>query len=121
MGLIGADELEPIQVAVNPEWGQNAGEFTADAIETYTVQDLITEHGNRIPSAADSQKAFKALTVVISTESISQEKMNEVSSNLDNFAREGSPDASWGSLKNFWLATQGKATFGFTVAQGSIK
>lgn len=121
MGLIGADELAPIQVAVNPEWTQNAGEFTADAIETYTAQDLIDEHGARIPSVANSQKEFKALTVVISTSKISEEMSDAVSANLDNFSRQGPPDNSWGSLKNFWLATQGKATFDFTVAQESIK
>lgn len=121
MGLIGADELAPIQVAVNPEWTQNAGEFTADAIETYTAQDLINEHGARIPSVANSQKEFKALTVVISTSKISEEMSDAVSANLDNFSRQGPPDNSWGSLKNFWLATQGKATFDFTVAQESIK
>jgi len=121
MGLIGADELEPIQIAINPEWGQNVGQFTADAIETYTAQDFINEHGARVPSVADSQKAFKALAVVISTESISQEKMDEVTSNLNNFSKQGEPDASWGHLKNFWLATQEKATFDFAVAQESIK
>lgn len=121
MGLIGADELNPIQVAINPEWTQNAGEFTADAIETYTAQDLINEFGSRTPSVADSQKAFKGLTVVISTEPISQEKMDIVTSNLDNFSKQAAPDALWGSLKNFWLATQGKATFDFAVAQESIK
>ncbi|MFK7813758.1 MAG: hypothetical protein AB8B59_14785 [Maribacter sp.] len=121
MGLIGANELEPIQVATNPEWGQNPGEFTADAIETYTAQDLINEQGVRIPSVTDSQKAFNALTIVISTEAISQEKIDGVSSNLDNFSRHGNPDASWGNLKNFWLATQEKATFDFTVVQETFK
>lgn len=121
MGLIGADELGPIQVAVNPEWTQNAAEFTADAITTYTAQDLINEHGARIPSVTDSQKDFKALTVVISTTEISQEQIDAISSNLDNFSRQGAPDSSWGSLKNFWLATQGKATFDFTVASESMQ
>ncbi|TMM57328.1 hypothetical protein FEE95_12655 [Maribacter algarum] len=121
MGLIGADELEPIQVAVNPEGTQAYGQFTADAIGIYTAQDLINEHGARVPSTADSQKVFKALTIVISTEAISQEKMDEVTSNLDNFSRQAAPDASWGSTKNFWLATKEKATFDFTVTQGNIK
>ena len=121
MGLIGPDELGSIQVAVNPEWTQNAGEFTADAITTYTAQDLINEHGVRVPSVSDSQKDFKALTVVISTAEISQEQIDTISANLENFSRQGAPDGSWGSLKNFWLATQGKATFDFTVAQESIQ
>jgi hypothetical protein len=121
MGLIGADQLAPIQVAVNPEWTQTAGEFTADAITTYIVQDLINEHGVRLPAVADSQKAFKALTVVISKEVISEVKTNAITTRLENFSRQGNPDTNWGSLKNFWLATQEKATFEFTVAQESLK
>lgn len=121
MGLIGADQLDPIQVAVNPEWTQNPGEFTADAITNYTAQNLIAEHGIRIPSVADSQKSFKALTVIISKEVISKEKIDAITLRLENFSRQGNPDASWGSLKNFWQATQEKATFEFTVAQESLK
>lgn len=121
MGLIESDELQPIEVAVNPEMTQTFGEFTADAFETYTVQDLIAEYGVRVPSASNSQKAFKALTVVISTETISQEKTDEVITNLDNFSRQGNPDDTWGNTKNFWLATKEKATFDFVVAQESIK
>ena len=122
MGLIGANALEPVQVAENPEWTQqSAGEFTADAIETYTAQDLISLHGARIPSATDSQKAFKALTVIISTQAISQDKIDGISSDLDNFSRQGNPDVSWGALKNFWLATQEMATFEFTITQENMK
>jgi len=121
MGLIGADELVPVKVAVNPEWTQTSGEFTADAIETYTAQDFIAEHGARVPSVENSQKAFKALTVVISTEAISQAKLDEVVANLDNFSRRGNPDETWGNTKNFWLATKEKATFDFVVEQESIK
>lgn len=121
MGLIDADQLAPVQVAVNPEWTQNSGEFTADAITTYTAQELINENGVRIPSAANSQKSFKALTVIISTEAIPQEKTDAIDLRLENFSRQGNPDASWGSLKNFWLATQQKATFEFDVAQESLK
>ncbi|MFS4491867.1 hypothetical protein [Maribacter sp. 2308TA10-17] len=121
MGLIGADELEPIQVAVNPVKISDFGGFSADAIETYTAQDLINEHGARVPSVADSQKSFKALTVVISTEAIPQDKIDDITFDLDNFSIQGNPHEKWGNTKNFWLATKEKATFDFTVAQGSIK
>ncbi len=120
MGLIGSEDLEPVQVAVNPEYGNSAGEFTADSIETYTANDLINEHGERLPSIQDSQKAFKALAVIISTSFLSEEKISEVRTNLENFARPSTPD-NWGGLNNFWMATQGKAAFTFEVLQESIK
>lgn len=121
MGLIGADELESIQVAVNPEWGQNAGEFTADEIQTHTAQSLIAEHGARVPSVSDSQKEFKALAVIISTEALDQSKVDDIKLDLENFSRASAPDSYWGSTSNFWLATQGKASFKFVVDQENIK
>ena len=121
MGFIGVDELASIQVAVNPESGSSAGEFTADEITTYTPASLIAEHGARIPSYVNSQKSFKALTVIISKEALTEEKINDINSDLENFSRGSAPDANWGSLNNFWLATQGKASFDFTVTQESMK
>lgn len=121
MGLISIDELETIQVAVNPVRGNSAGEFTADVIETYSVENRITEHGARVPSFENSQKTFRALTVIISTEAIPQDKIDEINLNLENFSRAAAPDNNWGSIKNFWQATQSKASFDFEVFQENIK
>lgn len=121
MGLIGAAELETVQVAVNPEYGSAAGEFTADQIDSYTAADLINEHGARIPSVEDSQKSFRALTVIISTAAVDQSKIDSINLNLENFSRASAPDSNWGSLNNFWMATQAKASFEFVVLQESLK
>lgn len=45
MGLIGAEELETVQVTVNPEFGNAVGEFMADQIDSYTSEDLTNGHG----------------------------------------------------------------------------
>ncbi len=121
MGLIGPDALTSLQVAVNPQKGSSAGEFTADAVELYTPEALIAEHGARVPTVMNSQKDFTALAVIISKEPISEEKMTEITNNLDNFSKQGNPDSSWGSLNNFWMATQGKATFSFEVQQQTLQ
>ena len=92
-----------------------------DEITTYTPASLIAEHGERVPSHVNSQKSFKALTVIISKEALTEEKINDINSDLENFSRGSAPDTNWGSLNNFWLATQGKASFHFTVSQESIK
>lgn len=120
MGLIPSDELAPVQVAVNPQPGSSVGDFTAEAIDTYTPEALIMEHGERIPSYEDSQKAFNALAIIISKEALSDEKINAINTDLENFSRPSAPD-NWGSSNNFWMATQGKASFDFTVRQESIK
>ncbi len=121
MGLIDSDGLEPVQVAVNPVAGSAFGQFTADAIETYTPQEMLAENGARIPSYQNSQKEFRALTIVISKEKLEVEQLEDIHTNLDNFSRSAAPDSSWGSLNNFWTATQGKGSFMFNVLPEYIK
>lgn len=121
MGLIGPDELETVQVAVNPEPGSSFGQFTADAIDTYTAQEMIARNGARMPNHMNSQKEFKALTVIISKEELNEEQLEVTHSYLDNFSRAAAPDDSWGTLNNFWLATEGKASFKFDVLPEYIK
>ena len=120
MGLIGADELASIQVAENPASTGN-GTFTADAINTITAANLIATHGNRIPSAENSQKEFKAITIVLSKEKLTDDKIVSITSNLDNFSKNSTPDSSWGSALNFWQATQNKATIDVSITNSDIK
>ncbi|WP_411030762.1 hypothetical protein [Spongiimicrobium sp. 3-5] len=121
MGLIGADDIEPVQLAVNPVAGATFGEFTADAIETITAADIVAQHGARVPNVENSQKNFKALTVLISPETIEQDKIDATHSDLENFSRQAEPDASWGNALNFWEATDARATIDFTVLEANIK
>ncbi len=120
MGLIPANELEPIQVAENPE-STGSGTFTADNIKTYTAADLIAQHGARVPEEKDAQKAFKGVTVVISTSKLSEEEAKSISVNLDNFSRNGATDQSWGSFFNFWKATGERATISMNITEENIK
>lgn len=120
IGLIGVNELNDVQYAENPE-RQGSGKFTADEIITLTPAQLIAEHGSRIPSVENSQKEFNAITVVLSHEEIADSNMATISTNLENFARNSPPDASWNGLFNFWQATQGKASLNINVLDESIK
>lgn len=121
MGLIGPDELESIVIAENPSSTADFGVFTADGITTYSAADIIADNGARIPSHENAQTTFNALVVVISTGTVPQEKWDTLNSNLENFAKQGDPDASWGSLYNFWKATSGKATFSFEIVNANLK
>jgi len=118
MGLIGEDELEPIQVAVNPESNGKSGEFTADRIDTYSVAQLIEKNGKRIPNVLNSQKTFKSLTIVISPSVLSEEKKKEINDLIDPFFKKG-PSGFNGSF-NFWEATKEKATIENTVTDDTI-
>ncbi|RKN79435.1 hypothetical protein [Ulvibacterium marinum] len=121
MGLISSGELESIQVAENPERGSAFGQFTADAITTLTNADLITQHGERVPSVQNSQKSFKALAVIISTTKIGEDQSDTISRHLENFARQGTPDGYWGNTYNFWMATGERASLDIQVLDEDLK
>ena len=121
MGMIPASDLETIQVAENPENAEGIGVFTADKITSYTAASLIDQHGARSPSYADSQKAFTAITVIISTSPISDERIEMANSNLENFVKQGEPSAEWGNSNNFWMATGGVGTFDVSIKNENLK
>lgn len=121
MGMIPKSDLEAILVAENPENAEGIGVFTADKITTYTPESLFNQHGARSPSYADSQKSFKAITVIISTSPISDERIEMTNSNLENFVKHGEPSAEWGSSNNFWMATGGVGSFDVSIKNENLK
>jgi len=121
MGLIDETELEPIRVADNPKPSQEFGQFTADAILTYTPADLVNQHGARVPAMADAQKDFNAITVVITPVALNEEQRSDLNRNLENFARAANPDAYWGNANNFWQATQQKARISLKLSPETLK
>ena len=114
------NELNDIQYAENPE-SQGSGKFTADNIITLTVDELISEHGSRVPSVQNSQKEFNAITVVLSHEKMPDSALATISTNLENFARKSAPNSSWNGLFNFWQATQEKASLNIQLSAVNVK
>ena len=119
MGLIPDIELEPVKIAINPLAVGTNGLFSADSIEERSPGMMISAKGPRNPSFEVSQKAFTALAIIISKSPIDEVKSEAVNVDLENFSRQAPPD--WIGSQNFYTATQGKATFTFTVAEESIK
>ena len=113
MGLIGENELQPVQVAINPKANGKPGEFTADSIKTFTVDELIERNGKRVPSVENSQKIFKTLTIIITPTPLSAEKKDEIINVIDPFFK--NEDSEPNKTLNFWKATQGKASLENTV------
>ncbi|MDM8522642.1 choice-of-anchor D domain-containing protein [Desulfococcaceae bacterium HSG8] len=106
MGMIDKSQVQPLQVAVNPEWVEY-GKFSADSFLTYTMDDIIQEHGERTPSSEDSQKRFKGLAVAMTPTPLTEQEWAEVDEDVEWFSREG--DDSSDSFYNFWEATRGIA------------
>jgi len=107
MGMIPASELNSVDVAVNPENEEGDGFFKADSIRNYSADELILNNGIRIPDYSNSQKEFKAITVIISTSPISQARKELATDHLINFSKIGEPTGLWEPLYNFHTATLG--------------
>lgn len=121
MGMIPASELQSIQVAENPQNIEGDGLFLADNIRTYTATELIAEHGLRSPAFEDAQKAFKAITVIISTSPVSNERKELLKTNLSAFVKQGEPSGNWSGTYNFWKATNGLGSIDIKIENVNLK
>jgi hypothetical protein len=75
MGLVGAEAVPPIQVAVGAidlgEADDGRWMFSAQRIETVTIGDIIAWNGQRRPSAEESRKVFSVALVVLADHKMS--------------------------------------------------
>ncbi len=107
MGMIGKSQVQPLQVAINPEWVEY-GKFRADGFLTYTMEDIVQEHGERKPSVAESQKRFRAIAVVLTPTPLTEQERSEVDEDVKWFSQEEDDGDAYSN--NFWEATRGIAT-----------
>jgi len=112
MGLIGADEVGlDIKIAQDFNWVDTSnGIFEASSITTLTMDEIIAEKGPREPDHLTSQKAFRAVYVVVSEAPLTRQEWRQTDRFIYDFQLQGDD----GNEKyNFWEATQGKATMEF--------
>lgn len=74
-GFLTPDQVPDLWVAPTGHWyapskdesenGTQQSLFSADFTEIYTIEDIIEEHGKRIPSAENSPKTFRAVVVLL--------------------------------------------------------
>lgn len=118
-GLIPPEEVPDLWVAENgelflsqddfPYYGSHTS-FTANRIKTYTIEDIIAEHGPRIPDHTKSQKNFRAAVILLISEDYpATTAMLEILSEdvaLMSYAGYDQHDEFY----NFYEATGGRAT-----------
>ena len=84
--------------------------FTASKVRTYTIEDIIAEHGERIPDASQSQRDFRAAVILLVDEKhpAIEWQLDKLSDDVAAFSHPG-PDENdyW---FNFYEATGGRAT-----------
>ena len=83
--------------------------FTASTIRTYTIEDIIAEHGARVPDASQAQRSFRAAAVLLVSErqAATREILETVSTDVAWFSHEGDDEFA---DYNFFEATGGRGT-----------
>lgn len=118
MGMIEASQVPPLYVAVDPAWiDYSIGKFSTTGFTQHTIEDIVQQYGVRSPSAANSQKDFKALTVVLTPQPLTEDEWEEVDQSVQFFSFNGD-DGSY--LYNFREATNGLATITMDKLHSSL-
>jgi Leucine-rich repeat (LRR) protein len=113
-GLIPPEEVPDLWVAEDGAWLDEYAEdgdriFTASKIRTYTIEDIINEHGERVPDHTRSQRDFRAAAILLIDENhpLYPWQLERASRNFAQFSHAG-PDEVIDY--NFYEATGGRAT-----------
>ena len=84
--------------------------FTTSGLRTYTIKDIIAEHGRRVPNYSQSRRHFRAAAILLVDENhpATQEKLQTVSKNVSWFSHAG--DDEFDQSYNFYEATGGRGS-----------
>ena len=110
-GLIGMEEVPDLWVAEDGEWlGGIGGDFVASRVRTYSIGEIVEEHGYRIPDSSQSQRAFRAAAILMIHEDhpLIRWQLDEITSTIAAFSYAGADDDD--EIYNFYEATGGRAT-----------
>ncbi len=119
-GMISPGDVPDLWVAEDGAWlfnesgnvvGTENGEgiFTASKIRMYTIEDIIAEHGVRVPDASQAQRDFRAIAILLTNDRhpATRESLDTVCAGVSWFSHRGD-DESEGY--NFFEATGGRGT-----------
>ena len=119
-GLIPPDDVPDLWVAEDGEWLIENGKFvwsddgwpifTATKVRTITIDDIIVEHGERIPDWTTSQKDFRAAVVLLVDDDhpATPTQIQEVSNLVSWFSHPGNDDDPYDY--NYYEATGGRGS-----------
>ena len=94
--------------------------FTANKVRTYTIEDIIAEHGARVPDASQAQRSFRAAAVLLVSDQrpATREILETVSANVSWFSHPGDDEFAG---YNFFEGTRARATIAMDGLSGVEK
>ena len=110
MGLIEAGEVtHDIKIANDFAWfDTDDGIFSASSIKTVTMDEIIKIDGRRLPAPATSQRAFRALYIILTDRPLTLGEWQRLDQDVYQFQLPEN-DGERHNF-NFWEATRGLAT-----------
>ena len=83
--------------------------FSAAGTTTYTIADIIAEHGARVPEASQAQRGFRAIAILLTSDRhpATTGSLEKVSADVAWFSHRGEGGSG---LYNFFEATGGRGT-----------
>ena len=121
-GFIPPEEVPDFQTAEDGEWlldergdpvydDNGYRMFTASGFKTHRIEDIIAEHGPRVPDHPQAQKDFRAAVILLTSEDYpaTRERLERLSDDVFWFSRAGK-DESGPPVTNFYEATGGRGT-----------
>lgn len=119
-GLMPAEEVPDLWVAEDVEWVRDESGnvalteegyqiFQPGRVRIYTIEEIIAEHGKRVPDVSLSQKRFKAAVILLIDEGhpAIRWQLDKLSADVAEFGFPGTTDDG---KSNFYEATRGRAT-----------
>lgn len=118
-GYIPPEEVPDLWVAVDGHGLFEDGElartddgqpiFVSNAPRTYTINDIIAEHGPRDPPSSEAQWHHRVAVILLTDEEhpATEEQLERLSEHTATFSHPGPDDRSG---YNFWEATGGRGT-----------
>ncbi len=121
-GLIPPEEVPDLWVAADGKWlySKTAAGcvradnrdciFTATNVRTYTIEDIISEHGRRVPDASQAQRDFRSAAILLIDKDhpANNRHLDQMSGHITSFSKPGADE--FDGTYNFWEATGGRAT-----------
>ena len=125
-GYMPPEEVPDLWVAADGEWVVEEGNpvrtedgqriFTADDVRRYSIEEIVAEHGERIPGMGDAQWHFRVAVVLLTDDDhpATTEQLDRLSEHAAWFSRRRVDDID--GLFNYYEATRGRGS----VAMGGL-
>lgn len=122
-GLVTSDEVPDTWVLEDGQWLSENGStkrdqsgypiFTGRESSRWSIEDIISRLGNRVPNHENSQRSFQMAVILVGNDRypVTEEDIKMVSRHINLFCRQSSLRDLQGYEKiyNFWEATGGRA------------